>query len=301
MNPRDKQTLSALADVLTGLLQGQTPLSISSVAYDGDNEELSRLSNAMDKLVRSLAESNAVNNGKIVAGVKAFRDISRLKHSKAEGDNAQAALKVHANFLQGLLNAIPNPVFYKNAQLLYIGCNTAFAEYMGLTIQDIIGKSVYDLAPPDLARSYNKKDVELLTHSRHHTQIYEAEVKHADGSMRNVIFNKAVFFEDNGAVGGLIGVIIDITQRKTLEKEREHLIGELQDALAQVKQLSGLLPICSACKKIRDDKGYWSQIETYITEHSEALFTHSICPGCAKKLYPQYYKNTLRDKGDKSD
>lgn len=68
--------------------------------------------------------------------------------------------------------------------------------------------------------------------------------------------------------------------------ERQHLTTELKNALAQVRQLKGLLPICAACKKIRDDKGYWNQIEAYISEHSEAQFSHSICPKCAKELYP---------------
>ena len=61
---------------------------------------------------------------------------------------------------------------------------------------------------------------------------------------------------------------------------------KLQIALDDVKKLSGFFPICANCKKIRDDQGYWNQIEEYIREHSEAEFTHSICPGCAKKLYP---------------
>ncbi|MGD0283619.1 MAG: CHASE sensor domain-containing protein [Dissulfurispiraceae bacterium] len=81
----------------------------------------------------------------------------------------------------------------------------------------------------------------------------------------------------------------EIAERKRMETERDMLIVELQEALAEVKQLSGLLPICSSCKKIRDDKGYWTQIESYISEHSEALFTHAICPECGKKLYPEYY------------
>ena len=78
---------------------------------------------------------------------------------------------------------------------------------------------------------------------------------------------------------------------RTLMKEKEKLISELQEALAKVKTLSGLLPICSSCKKIRDDKGYWNQIETYIRQHSEAEFTHSICPKCAKMLYPGLLKD----------
>ncbi len=71
--------------------------------------------------------------------------------------------------------------------------------------------------------------------------------------------------------------------------ERERLISELQEALSKVKQLSGYLPICASCKKIRDDQGYWQQIEAYIRDHSEAEFSHGICPECAKRLYPQYH------------
>src|SRR5437899_9164269 len=76
---------------------------------------------------------------------------------------------------------------------------------------------------------------------------------------------------------------------KRAEEERERLIRELQDALENIKTLRGLLPICSSCKKIRDDHGYWNQLETYIGAHSGAEFTHGLCPECAQKLYPDYY------------
>lgn len=78
--------------------------------------------------------------------------------------------------------------------------------------------------------------------------------------------------------------------------ERQHLMTELKDALSHVKQLQGLLPICSACKMIRDDKGYWSSIESYIGDHSEVQFTHSICPDCARKLYPDFCRKRDREK-----
>jgi hypothetical protein len=81
-----------------------------------------------------------------------------------------------------------------------------------------------------------------------------------------------------------------INRRKQAESEREKLITELQDAAAKIKTLSGLLPICSNCKNIRDDQGYWKQIESYIRDHSEAEFTHSMCPVCAKKLYPDLFQ-----------
>jgi len=79
-------------------------------------------------------------------------------------------------------------------------------------------------------------------------------------------------------------------ERREILEERDRLIGELQAALERVKQLSGLLPICSNCKKVRDDRGYWNQIESYIREHSEAEFSHGLCPECAAKLYPEIFK-----------
>ena len=83
-----------------------------------------------------------------------------------------------------------------------------------------------------------------------------------------------------------VGTVRDISERKLAEQEKENLIADLKKALAEVKKLSGMLPICSACKKIRDDKGYWKQIESYIRDHSDAEFSHSICPDCSEKLYP---------------
>ena len=80
----------------------------------------------------------------------------------------------------------------------------------------------------------------------------------------------------------------EIVERKTIQAERENLISDLQKALDDVKTLGGLLPICASCKKIRDDKGYWNQIELYIKANSNAEFSHSICPDCAKALYPNY-------------
>jgi PAS domain S-box-containing protein len=81
--------------------------------------------------------------------------------------------------------------------------------------------------------------------------------------------------------------VLDVTDRHRAEAERERLIQELQTALAKVKLLSGLLPICASCKNIRDNQGYWEQVEAYISSHSEATFTHGLCPACIRKLYPE--------------
>jgi PAS domain S-box-containing protein len=83
----------------------------------------------------------------------------------------------------------------------------------------------------------------------------------------------------------LLAIVTDVTERRQLTEERERIIAELKDALASVKTLRGLIPICASCKKIRDDQGYWNQVEVYVRDRSEAQFSHGICPDCRKKVY----------------
>ena len=107
----------------------------------------------------------------------------------------------------------------------------------------------------------------------------------------------AVRIVQEGAQDYLVKSLVDYTmltrsirysiERKRSLLEKDQLIGQLRETLADVKTLSGLLPICASCKHIRDDKGYWHQVETYIQQHSSAVFTHGLCPKCAQKIYPK--------------
>jgi PAS domain S-box-containing protein len=117
-----------------------------------------------------------------------------------------------------------------------------------------------------------------------------------DGTVFPVSYISAPIM-DRGTVVAAVIAFHDITRRKEIEAERERLILDHMDALSKIKTLSGMLPICSSCKRIRDDAGYWTQIETYINEHSEAEFSHGMCPECAAKMYPEYY---IKDDPDKS-
>jgi len=121
-------------------------------------------------------------------------------------------------------------------------------------------------------------------------RILELEEYKKNGSLVWVEVTMSYLRDMNGKPIGILQVSRDITERKQAEEEREKLIIELRDALSKIKTLSGMLPICSSCKKIRDDRGYWNQIESYIKRHSEAEFSHRICPECAKTLYPEHYK-----------
>lgn len=117
----------------------------------------------------------------------------------------------------------------------------------------------------------------------------------ADGSKQYFIVTARPFLDGKGKIGGIVESFQDITDRKNAEIERDKLLEELRRALSKVKLLSGFLPICASCKKIRDDKGYWNQLESYIRNHSEAEFSHSICPDCAKKLYPEFVDDREKD------
>lgn len=97
---------------------------------------------------------------------------------------------------------------------------------------------------------------------------------------------------EDGSLIGSVHVARDITEQKKATEEREKLIRQLEDSLEKVKLLKGFIPICASCKKIRDDQGYWQQVEEYIRDHSEAQFSHSICPSCARRLYPELTDRT---------
>ncbi|KAB2966559.1 EAL domain-containing protein [Zoogloea sp.] len=119
------------------------------------------------------------------------------------------------NFIGQLVEAIPSPLFFKDDQARYLGCNRAFEAFMGLPREDIVGRSVFDISPPELAARYHAADQALFDAPG--VQTYEASVASGDGLTHEVIFNKATWLKSDGQVGGLVGVITDITERKQTE------------------------------------------------------------------------------------
>jgi PAS domain S-box-containing protein len=104
--------------------------------------------------------------------------------------------------------------------------------------------------------------------------------------------------DETGRVTHFVSVQEDITERKRIEAERETLIGELREALAHVNTLRGLLPICSWCKKIRDDRGYWEEIERFVATRSGAHFSHGICPSCATVHFQEHARRLAALRGE---
>jgi PAS domain S-box-containing protein len=162
-----------------------------------------------------------------------------------------------------------------------IDVNRHACESLGYTREELLGLSIQDIDQDFIFGEHTEKWKQMVPGV---PITLEGVHKRKDGMNFPVEVRLGVF--ELGGRKLMLGLVRDITERKGMEEEREKLIHELQDALVNVKTLSGLLPICSHCKKIRDDKGYWNQIESYIREHSGAEFTHGMCPECMKKLYP---------------
>jgi PAS domain S-box-containing protein len=167
---------------------------------------------------------------------------------------------------------------------IFIYVNKKFAEILGYSVEECLNSMHFrqTVHPEDLdmVREQISKRISGKVNSVNYT--FRGIKK--DGKIIHVeIFGSTIQLAGKSAV---TGSILDITARKQVEEQREELIDALQKALSEVKTLRGFLPICSYCKKIRDDKGYWSQIESYIHKHSDAEFSHGICPECAKKYYP---------------
>jgi PAS domain S-box-containing protein len=204
---------------------------------------------------------------------------------------AAEALVQEQLLMQTLMDFTPDFVYFKDRDSCFIRISKAQAQLFGLSDPaEAIGKTDHDFFSPEHARQAYEDEQAIMRTGRPLTK--EERETWPDRPDTWVSTTKAPLYDEAGNVCGTFGISRDITERKRAEGERERMIGELQDALLNVKALRGLIPICAACKKVRDDSGYWGQIESYLLEHSEAEFSHSLCPECMKRLYPDVDVNS---------
>ena len=152
-------------------------------------------------------------------------------HNITELKQTQKALQSQLRFVHSLLEAIPAPVFYKDKEGVYLGVNRAFEKFLGKDKQNIVGKTVFDLAPREQAEIYLQADRELLAQGTDGSQVYETAVVAADGRKHDVIFHKANYNDDSGQPAGLIGTIVDISKNKAIETELNRERRQLFDLL----------------------------------------------------------------------
>ena len=170
------------------------------------------------KTLSALSDTNQPPQPLSIASQNEIGDLigafNHLLESLGERENA---LKNTLRFQQKLMDAVPSPIFYRDTQGVYIGGNKAYEHFVGLSLAALIGKTVHDIWPADVAGKYTNADRALL--AKPGFQTYEDVVANADGTRRDVVFNKATYTDFEGTVVGLIGVILDISERKQAEKE----------------------------------------------------------------------------------
>jgi PAS domain S-box-containing protein len=207
-----------------------------------------------------------------------------------EQKRAEEQLQQERNLLRAVIDNVPDLIHFKDAEGRYVLNNRAHLRSLGVEHQEeVLGKTTFDFHPQVLAKQYHEDEMRIVRTGEPLSEREELAVHRDTGEQRWHLTSKIPLKDDQGRVTGVVGISRDITEMKLAQSERERLINELQSALADLKTLGGLVPICANCKKIRDDKGYWTQVEAYIQERSEARFSHGICPDCAQKLYPDFY------------
>jgi PAS domain S-box-containing protein len=221
-----------------------------------------------------------------------LRTFLRLEEMRAQNENRLAqdvadAQRLAEVFRQSeeshrlLFEKSPLPIWVVDRKTLqFLAVNDAAVRQYGYSRAEFLEATLRDVHPPeevprllaDLARDGSVGGAPVTT--RHRKK---------DGTIMDieVVAHDIAFGEWNA----LLAVLTDVTASRRAAEERERMIAELKEALANVKTLRGLIPICASCKKIRDDKGYWRQVEVYVRDHSEAEFSHGVCPECMKTLY----------------
>lgn len=222
----------------------------------------------------------------------------------SEGPLSAAArdrMQVYENMVRNCAVAI----FAIDTNHCVIHWNRACEELTGLKAEEVLGtanhwKAFYDHHRPCLSDLLVDNSLETM---QDHYRVYGSSVllphglhaegwfHHVGGRERYLIFDASPVCGHGDKLVAALETLQDITELKRVEEERERLNVRLQDALDRIKTLTGLIPICAGCKKIRDDKGYWNQLEEYLEKHSGASFSHGLCPECFGRFFPDAKKS----------
>jgi PAS domain S-box-containing protein len=202
----------------------------------------------------------------------------QLRIARRAAENSERETKVAHQQITGILESVSDGFQALDSDFRFVYVNSTAERLLGESRAALQGKRLFDRFPELFGR-----DLE--------SQFRAAALNGGMAQFEHYFEPWQRWFELNvypSTTGGFSVYFSDITERKNAGRQREKPIFELEDRLAQVKVLSGLLPICASCKKIRDAHGTWRQIEVYIQEHSSVEFTHSVCPHCIERLYPEF-------------
>ncbi len=253
------------------VLQNGAVVAVIEVYYDVTAEK---------ERLRTLVKRSA-GSVLILAFLLLFAVVISVKKARRTEDDLRASEKRYRALFENAADAI----FILEAEGPGTGrilaANRAAAAMHGYTLEELTRLRITDLDTPESAQ----RAPELIERIRQGEWIRtELDHRRKDGTVFPLEVHAGPL--DLGERKYILAFDRDISGRRLIEDGREKIIGELKDALENVRTLRGLLPICASCKKIRDDKGYWNRIETYLAAHTDAEFSHGVCPECMEKLYP---------------
>ena len=201
----------------------------------------------------------------------------------AAGVSEQRRAKATSSYLAAIVDSSDDAIIGKTIESIVASWNRGAERIFGYTAEEVLGQPITMLIPPDRV----DEEPKIIDRLRRGERIehFETVRRRKDGEEVDVSLTISPIEDATGKIIGISKIARDISERQRAKEELERLVRDLTDALAQVKTLRGLLPICASCRKIRSDENYWQNIETYVEEHTEASFSHGICPACMQKLY----------------
>jgi PAS domain S-box-containing protein len=210
--------------------------------------------------------------GKIIGVTVIARDITERKQAE------KALIKSEKKYRK-LVESLNEGIWEIDKESNTTFVNNRMAQMMSYSPEEMIGKNLFTFMDEE-GKAICEENLERRKQGI--SEQHEFELLCKDGSRIITLMEGSPIFDADGNFAGGIAGVMDITERKNMELENESLIRELQDALLEIKTLRGIIPICAHCKQIRDDKGFWDRVENYIEQHTEAKFSHGVCPDCYK-------------------
>ena len=227
-------------------------------------------------------------DGNIAGIIESFHDITERK-------KLEKRLHEHEKFLRTVIDTIQDEISVLTPDLDIIQTNKAVRDkYPEIAL---VGKKCYEVHFNSKKRC--KKCPAVIALKSGQLEKGEFALTKRDGTDAVVEHFAFPMKDDEGKTIAIVEYVRDITVKKRSDEQQQKLINELNKALSEIKTLQGILPLCSYCKKIRDDKGYWEKVDVYIHKNTDADISHGICPDCLKEHFPKQYEEIKNDKTSK--